>query len=144
MLKLTKAVFLLAAMAIILAGCATTPGDDRGRTAVVFSVLKLEEQSSAIDGDRILSAVERVRYAVDGSAVVYANDLRSVVLEALDLGGLSPADRFLIESVIGRVEQQLVLDIETGALPEDYAVQLGVWLDWIEEAAYMAGASGGV
>lgn len=131
---------MMLAMVLVLAGCAGGPSEDRGKIAVTYGVLKLVEQSDTIDGDRVLSAVERVRVGVGESEVVSPEGLTELVLERLDLAGLSPADRFLVQSVIGQVETGLLDDVDTGVLPEDYAAQLSVWLDWIEEAAYMAGA----
>lgn len=133
---------VLAATAVLtFAGCAGTPNEDRGKIAVTYGVLKLVEQSDDIDGDRVLDAVERVRAGVStGSGLVSPDGLVDIVMGQLDLEGLSPADRFLVQSVIGQVQTGLLDDVESGVLPEDYAAQLNVWLDWIEEAAYMAGA----
>jgi hypothetical protein len=136
------AAFLPLVVAMLaLAGCATQDGEDRGRIAVTYTVLKLVEQSDEIDGDRVLAAVETVRSAVDTTTVTTAGDLADTVVGVLNFDVLSPADQFLAMEVVRQITAGLTTDIETGVLPEDYAAALETWLGWIEGAAYMAGAN---
>lgn len=130
----------------MVAGCASNGttlsdgNDNRGEVVVTYTVLKLIEQSNTVTPDRVLSAVERVRTGVDGDELTTADGLTDLVLSQLNLEGLSPADRFLVQSVIGRVETDLVRDTAEGVLPEGYTERLEKWLGWIENAAYLAGA----
>lgn len=109
---------LVAALAIGLAGCSTTGEmDERGDLVVTYAVMKLIEQSDDIAPGDVIATVDRVRAVVDTTAVVGADDLHTLVMEQIDLSGLSPADQFLVQHIIREIQRELLVDVDTGAYP---------------------------
>lgn len=124
---------------VLLAGCAPSASEDRGRLAVTYTVLKFVESADGVEANDVLAAVDKVRTVLDAEQTVAAGDLEATIVGAVDLPSLSPADRFLALEIIRQVVAGVDAEVEVGVVPENYGATLRKWMEWIESAAVLAG-----
>lgn len=137
-MRKTTAVLLLAGTTAV-AGCASVGESDTGRLAIQYGTLKLIEQSDSVTSAGVIERIEWLRGTVDSEESILLAELRERLFERIDLDGLSPADRFLLNELVGQVEANINLDLASGVLSPEARARLGEILSWIEVAARMSG-----
>lgn len=126
---------LMAAMLVVLTGCAALENRDaRLELAVKYSTLKTIERAE-LTGEQVVDGVQRLRpLVVDGGPITLAA-LAGQVREAVRWDRLSPADQLLLDAVLMAVEAELQARLGEGLLNAGDRAAIGVLLDWIEQAA---------
>jgi hypothetical protein len=128
---------LLAVMAAVaLAGCSllATVSEDRNQLAVQYATLKVLERAD-VDAARVIELVDRAEQYVEAGTEVAVATLVDAARERLAESSLSPADRMLVEAILGRAQERLEAEVGDGLLAGEQRLQLLTVLGWIEDAA---------
>lgn len=120
-----KGIFGLVA-GLALTGCATI---DSSQLATQYTTLKLLE-SERVTQDQVTEAIARVRPLLEYGVAVDLAELQT----AIDWQALAPSDRLLVSALVGDLELEV-----NRRLSEDTQAALLLRLDWIEQAAALAG-----
>lgn len=112
--------------------------------AVQYAVFKLAEQSSDAERPRRLNNIEIIAASVKGLAAsdeTTLADLQREVNGQIDKLKLSPADNLLAKSLANLIADELRIRISNGLLKPDDVVQVARVMDWVIEAAEIAGGA---
>ena len=111
------------------------------KVAVQFATLKTIEDSSDITADGVLVYVEEYRGKVQSEDTVSVDRLRQGVIESIGVEDMAMSDRLMLETLLdlaeGYVAEVPAPDVEPGV----HRLRVLTVLDWIEQAAIMAGGS---
>jgi hypothetical protein len=137
-LKTPLATALLPALALILtailSGCAT-PGAPQ--LPVQFATLKLIENNN-VSATEVIQRVALVRTVLDDTQTLALGELGNHVRHLVGYHTLSPADRLLVDALLGDVHHRLAIGLDVPLSAQHRALILTV-LDWIEQAAIASG-----
>lgn len=136
-------VALIASAVLALTGCAALKqGGTGAQTAVEVATIKV------IDGDaeranRVVEIVGKVRGLIEGDEVSTLETVEDNVRSAIDWSGLDTAEKLvvnrLIDAVRAEIDNRINAD-DIASLDPDEVVAVQRILNWIEQAAVMAGA----
>lgn len=134
---------IASAVLALTAGCAALKqGGTGAQTAVEVATIKV------IDGDaeranRVVEIVGKVRGLIEGDEVSTLETVEDNVRSAIDWSGLDTAEKLvvnrLIDAVRAEIDNRINAD-DIASLDPDEVVAVQRILDWIEQAAVMAGA----
>lgn len=116
----------------LLAGCGTlssNPG--AAQVPVQYATLKVIQQSEDVTKADVIEHVQRARSVLQSSESVSVDSLVSEV----DLSGLAPEDRLLINALLSQIEYA-ASDVDV--VGEERRVRIMTLLNWIEQAARYA------
>lgn len=130
---------LTIALAISLGGCtAIEQSPVTAKLATQYATLKVigEGDDSAERAATIREIAADAKRFLDHDAVTLPG-LHAAVMERVDMGSLSPADRLLANALIGAVVAELEARLGSGPgmIPPDDLYQIAEVLDWVIEAA---------
>lgn len=136
---MNRAIYTIILAAVLAVGCNTTqdltePGTAT-RIAIQYATLKLINQSSDVSKADVLDGVESVRALVDPEATVEVSRLTEQALQAVDIGGLDPADQLLLREILRLAERRLADQTDSGIIDPDDWVAVTAILDYVESAA---------
>lgn len=123
----------------VLAGCGSLERhENTARLAVTYAALKGVE--NGLDPVRMRAVAENAKAVVSGEAVTLVS-LQDVITSQLTGLNLSPADRFLADSLVRAIAQELQLRIGTGVLSAEQKVEVAEVLQWVIDATYLSAAA---
>lgn len=132
-----KRVLLLAAAALALTGCATTPdGQDKERFATEAGVVLVLENSSrpAERAAEIVETIDKLQNMLTHEQTT-VGDLRSALLKRVAERDLSPGEKALALQVAARIAEQIEQRVGKGYLSADSVISIDRVLGWAENMA---------
>lgn len=125
--------------ALMLGACSSikldTAPSDHLYVPVVYGTMKVIEERDEITADGVLRYVAYARTIIEQDLTVSAQQLAADLITQLLTEDLSPADKFLVQSLIERIS--IEVDERNARTPDD-VVALAVILDWVETGARLA------
>ena len=136
--------FIAAILTVFLVGCATVTGEGAkqvaAKTTIQFATLKVIDQDQA-RANRVVTIVSDVKQFVDGNAAL--NDIEAQVRDEIDWSRLDEAETLVVSNLIDAVRVEIEARVDEGVLDGNDRVAVKNVLDWIHEAAVMAGGTNG-
>lgn len=132
----------------ISTGCATFTdlfggeGSTGAKTAVQFATLKVIDEDTE-RAQRVVEIVDHVRELVDGNTTATLDQVEQTVRDEIEWSELDAAEQLVVSNLIDAVRAELDARISDGTLDADERVAVGNVLDWVSEAAAMAGGVSG-
>lgn len=130
-----KRVLFACAVALSLAGCATTGNND---LVTGYGVMKLTEEAvkgDAEKADRVRALAEQVRAAAADQEFHSVDLLMAEVKTHIPWDKLSPADTFFANEMLRLWRDDLVMRFGDGILPEDIQLSVEKVAGWVILAA---------
>lgn len=135
-------VLALVCVAVMLAGCASSPSQAQATTAriaVSYATAKYIEKagspaSQAARAGRVVAVVGQIENLASGDTSVTVSALRAFVAQRLPVD-LSPADRVLAGALIDVAAAELEARIGAGDLQSEALLKVREVLKWVREGA---------
>lgn len=149
-MRLTRLVVPVLFALLALTGCGTLSGvsdtlaenQTGAKIAVQYATLKTIEESRSIEATDVQEHVARVRDKVLTDDSIALSRLRSEVRASIDFNGLTASDRLLLVTLLDVIESsvgEVTAPEVSSPLNEEQRVRVLTLLDWVEQAARMAG-----
>lgn len=140
MFKLT----LAAALMVSLSACSSLSAtlgiteNDSLELPVVYGTLKVIERDNGVNQGDVMEVTEKLKNVINKSDVIQADVIASYVQSLEQWEDLTPADRYLLSTLLTSVEETIESRLEEQEiLPEDVREEVLTIIGWIENAAVM-------
>lgn len=140
-MRLPIVALILLSFVTLLGGCGTIEeGDPAAKTAIQFATLKFIDEDSE-RANEVIRTVQRVQGLVDEQTTTSLDNLAEQARAEIDWSELDTAEQLLVNNLIDVIKAKLEEEVgERNLDPNDVVVIRNV-LDWVTEAAVMAGGT---